>query len=332
MNNEKKNAIDWLRMIACIGIVSMHVRFNISYGNPGDLFVKIVDSFTDYVFLFMAISSFGLCCGYYQKIVDGSINWEYFYKRRFAKILPFFITMILLDLCMSFSLDSLMQALVESTLFHGFIPAEFTVIGVGWFLGVIFIFYLSFPFFCVLIKNKKTGWLAFIIALGLNLICQYHFHLSRSNFAYSFCFFLIGGLIFLYKDRIERLRWWYFIVIIIPAIVLYYLNMNTITRALLTAAILALAVSLNIRPFKPVSFISSISMEIYLCHMVIYRALERVNFTKVLGGGLVQYMITCLVVFIGASVMSVFVDFVLDKLFGFIKKWYPSKLSENKEY
>ena len=332
MNKGKKNAIDWLRVIACIGIIVMHIRFNSSYDTPGDLFVKIVDSFTDFVFLFMAISSFGLCCGYYHSFVDGSINWEYFYKRRLAKILPFFITMILLDLCMSFSLDSLMQALVESTLFHGFIPMEFTVIGVGWFLGVVFIFYLSFPFFCVLLKNKKTGWFAFIIALGLNLICQYYFNLSRGNFAFSFCFFLIGGLIFLYKDRIERLSWWHFIVLISISIVLYYLKTSTITRGLLTASILALAVSLDIRPFKPVSFISGISMEIYLCHMVIYRALERMNFIDVLGGGIVQYLITCLVVFIGACVMSVFVNSVLDKLFELIKKWYPDKSSVNKEY
>ena len=319
MNKEKKNGIYWLRMIACIGIVVMHVRFNIPYNSPSNLFNIIVNSFNDFVFLFMAISSFGLCCGYYQKVVDGSINWECFYKRRFAKILPFFVTMILLDLCMNFSFDSLMQALVESTLFHGFIPVEFTVIGVGWFLGVVFIFYLLFPFFCVLLKNKKTGWIAFIIALGLNLICQYHFNLDKENFAFSFCYFFIGGLVYLYKDRIERLSWWHFIVFIILSVVLYFLNTNTITRVLLIASILAFGVTLNIRLFKPVSFISSISMEIYLCHMVIFRVLERMHIATVFGGGIVQYLITCIVVFIGASVMSVIVNLVLEKLFKCIK-------------
>lgn len=331
MNKEKKNAIDWLRMIACMGIILMHVRFNMAYDAPGKLFVRVIDSFTDFVFLFMAVSSFGLCCGYYQRFTDGSIDWENFYKRRFAKILPFFITMLLLDLCMGFSFDSLMQALVESTLFHGFIPIEFTVIGVGWFLGLIFIFYLSFPFFCVLLKNKKTGWFAFIIALGLSLICTYHFRQSRSSFAVTFCFFLIGGLVFLYKDRIEKMSWLHLLIILILSIVLYYLKTSILTQVLLTASILAFAVSLNIRPFKPVSFISSISMEIYLCHMVVFRALERMNFPKVFGSGIAQYLITCIVVFIGASAMSVFVNIVLEKLFEFIKKRNPSTHTDNKK-
>ena len=78
MNKEKKNAIDWLRMIACMGIILMHVRFNMAYDAPGKLFVRVIDSFTDFVFLFMAVSSFGLCCGYYQRFTDGSIDWEIF--------------------------------------------------------------------------------------------------------------------------------------------------------------------------------------------------------------------------------------------------------------
>ena len=320
MNKEQKNALNWLRVIACIGIILMHVRFNMAYEAPSNLFNIVIDSFTDFVFLFMAVSSFGLCCGYYQRFVDGSINWDNFYKRRFAKILPFFITMILLDLCMGFSFDSLMQALVEATLFHGFIPIEFNVIGVGWFLGLIFIFYLSFPFFCVLLKNKKTGCIAFIIALGLSLICTYYFKLSRSCFAVTFCFFLTGGLIYLYKDSIEKMRWWYLLIIMILFIALYYLNTNIITQVLVTASILTFAVSLNIRPLKPVTFFSSISMEIYLCHMVIYRALEKLHIFDAFGGGLVQYLLTCIAVFIGASALSVVINFILDKLFGFIQK------------
>ena len=204
MGKGRKYALDWLRAIACIAIMAMHLRQNISYEIPGYIFNKIVPSFTDFVYLFMAISSFGLCCGYYQRFTDGRIDWENFYKRRFSKILPFFITMILLDLVMGFSFDSLMQGLVEAILFHGFIPVEFNVIGVGWFLGVVFIFYLSFPFFCVLLKNKRTAWLTFIIAFGLNLICHFYYHIDRNNFAYSFCFFFTGGLIFLYREVIKK--------------------------------------------------------------------------------------------------------------------------------
>ena len=37
MHKEKRNSIDLLKMIACIGIVVMHIRYNISYEIPGDL-------------------------------------------------------------------------------------------------------------------------------------------------------------------------------------------------------------------------------------------------------------------------------------------------------
>lgn len=319
MEKRKYNAVDGLRAISCMGIVAMHIRSNILYDLPSDLFNRIILSFTDFVFLFMAMSSFGLCCGYYQRFADGSISWENFYKRRFAKILPFFITLIVFDICTSFSFDSLMQGLVESTLFFGFVPVQFSVIGVGWFLGLVFIFYLSFPFFCVLLKNKRTAWLTFIIAFGLNLICHFYYHIDRNNFAYSFCFFFTGGLIFLYRDRIERMKWWYFAILLIPSVVLYYFKTNPFTYILLITLLLGGAVSLDIRPLKPITFLSSISMEIYLCHMAVYRILDKLHVLDVFGGGVVQYIITCILVFIGACVMSVSINYFLEKLFRLIK-------------
>ena len=66
MEKGKKNAIDWLKVIACIGILIMHVKENTSYAIPGLLYNNVVPLFADFVFLFMAISSFGLCYSYYQ--------------------------------------------------------------------------------------------------------------------------------------------------------------------------------------------------------------------------------------------------------------------------
>ena len=33
----------------------------------------------------MMVSGFGMCCGYYQKIVDQKISVEDFYKKRYIK-------------------------------------------------------------------------------------------------------------------------------------------------------------------------------------------------------------------------------------------------------
>lgn len=54
MQKEHYGAIDGLRTIACIGIVMMHVKANTDYNISGFIFNKLIPSFTDFVFLFMA--------------------------------------------------------------------------------------------------------------------------------------------------------------------------------------------------------------------------------------------------------------------------------------
>ena len=320
MDRERYNAIDWLKVVCCIGIMLMHIKANTTYDIPGFFYNRIVPSFTDFVFVFMAISSFGLCCGYYQKFTDGSIILENFYKKRYLKILPFFIAVILIDLCFNFSKDSLLQGFVELTLFHGFIPVSFSVIGVAWFLGVVFIFYLSFPFFCVLLKTKARGWISFSIAVGLSIVCQYHFNLGRINFAASFCFFFIGGLIYLYKDKVSSIKTWICALVLVLSVVPYYLQTNTITRVVLTATILLFAVSLKAHTFKTVTFFSNISMEIYLCHMAVFRVLEKLHLLYFLGQGVAQYLFTCIAVFLGSCAMSVCINVIINHLHQFFTK------------
>ena len=70
MKKEYYGAIDGLRTIACIGIVMMHIATNNSYHISGFLYNSIIPSFTNFVFIFMAVSAFGMCCGYYKKIID----------------------------------------------------------------------------------------------------------------------------------------------------------------------------------------------------------------------------------------------------------------------
>ena len=73
---EKKHygAIDGLRAIAAIGIVMMHMGVNNNYEIGGYIYNKIIPSFTNFVFLFMVISAFGMCCGYYEKILKKRNN------------------------------------------------------------------------------------------------------------------------------------------------------------------------------------------------------------------------------------------------------------------
>lgn len=77
-----------------------------------------------------------------------------------------------------------------------------TVIGVGWFLGIIFVLYICFPFFCCLIETKRQAWAAFAVSLIYNFVCINYFKVGSSNILYSSCYFFAGGLIYLYREEI----------------------------------------------------------------------------------------------------------------------------------
>lgn len=135
MKKEYYRAIDGLRTIACVGIVLMHVAANSSYSISGCIYDSMIPSFTNFVFLFMTVSAFGMCCGYYERVINNKISFSDFYEKRFKKILPFFGLLVLLDIAMSPSMDALYEAFADLTLLFGFLPnaGNITVIGVGWF-------------------------------------------------------------------------------------------------------------------------------------------------------------------------------------------------------
>lgn len=88
---ERYGAIDYLRVVACLGIVMMHIRANNEYEIAGYFYNSVIPSFTNFVFLFMMISAFGLCCGYYEKVKNQKISLSDFYGKRFKKIFPCFL-------------------------------------------------------------------------------------------------------------------------------------------------------------------------------------------------------------------------------------------------
>ena len=223
MEKRHYGAIDGLRMIAAFGIVMMHIRANSNYEISGYVYNTIIPSFTNFVFLFMTVSAFGMCCGYYEKMLNNQVNLTEFYGKRFKKILPFFGVLVLLDIAMSPSVASFYEGFTDLTLLFGFLQKPISVIGVGWFLGLVFVFYLIFPFFCVLIENKRRAWMAFAVSLIYNFACANYFEVGRSNILYSACFFLAGGLIYLYRNQIAKVNQWIALGIAGCMVILYYI-------------------------------------------------------------------------------------------------------------
>jgi peptidoglycan/LPS O-acetylase OafA/YrhL len=293
--------LDGLRTIACIGIVMMHMsaKGNNSY-TLNSTAATVILTFADFVFLFMMISSFGMCCGYYEKFIHSrNVDLVSFYKKRYAKILPFFATVVLIDVMVEFSKNVLIEAIADVSLTFGLFPNDISVIGVGWFLGLIFVFYMIFPFFCALLHSKKSAWMVMLASLVLNYITEAYFGQSRNNIVYSFCFFVIGGIIYLYRDKLSGLKAYVTIPAMVVAIAIYYrygglvtkyigINIMTIARLLMFASFIIFAITdygCRVLHNRFTSYIGSISMEIYLVHMAVFRVIELMGLNTKFGEG-----------------------------------------------
>ena len=74
--NNHYPGLDVVRVIAIAGIVLMHVLANGNYDLRGFLFEKVIGTAGNFTILFMMVSAFGMCCGYYEKFKAGTINIE----------------------------------------------------------------------------------------------------------------------------------------------------------------------------------------------------------------------------------------------------------------
>lgn len=325
---DRYEGIDGLKAYAIIGIVLMHVLANGKYGVGGFVFEQLIPSFTNLVFLFMMVSGFGMCCGYYQKVVDRTISMEDFYKKRYIKIWPYFALLCAVDFVISPSKDSLCEVFANLTLCQGLLPnANISVIGVSWTLAVIFVFYMLFPFFCFLLGNKKRAWGVAAAALVFNYLCSSYFNAGRTNIVYDAIYFVVGGLVFLYRNNLAEFAQKHKMIagaILMVSTVLYFV-LGCFTFKMLFFCVAALVYTLGSNQggllVNPIAkFLGGISFEIYLCHMVIYRALERLKLIHLFGDGILAYTFTAVAVICGSVVFSVCAKWFLNKIEVFVKK------------
>ena len=330
---ERYEGIDGLKAYAILGIVLMHILTNGNFSLNGFAFQKLIPSFTNLVFLFMMVSGFGMCCGYYQKITNCEISIEDFYKKRYIKIEPYFALLCLLDFVVSPSKESLFEVFANLTLCQGLLPnANISVIGVSWTLAVIFVFYMFFPFFCFLLANKKRAWGVTAVALLFNYICSIYFfdinHVSnfspRSNIVYDAIYFIVGGLIFLYRKDLAEFALKHKVniglILLIATVAYFALGDTTLTILFFCIAVLVYALSCRtwrdsvvlVNPI--VKFLGSICLEIYLCHMRIYRLFEKLHFIHLFGNGVMAYIFTAIAVICGSIAFSVCAKWFLNKI------------------
>ena len=327
--NTRYDALDGIRAFSAIGIVIMHVLANGEYALSGFVFKKLIPSFADLVFLFMIISAFSMCCGYYDKISENKISLDAFYRKRFHKILPFFGLLSLIDVVISPSKGALLELFANLTLCFGFLPnaGDISVIGVGWFLGVIFVFYIIFPFYCCLLKNKYRAWGVLAVAYLFTVLCADYFGIGRTNILYDVAYLLCGGLIYLYRSSLSSFSKSHRIIatllVVVFAVAYYVVGAYVLVTLCLYSSILihAMGASSNgLLSNRFTKYLSSISMEIYLCHMVCFRIVERLGLTHMFENDLASFAMTTVFTLVGAVIFAAAAQWGLTKIWNTARK------------
>ncbi len=267
-----------------------------------------------------------MCCGYYEKIKSQKINLNDFYSKRYMKILPFFALLVLMDVAVSLVLDGgitvgkIYEAFANLTLMFGFYTTSgMAVIGVGWTLGVIFGFYILFPFFVYLIWTKKRAWMTLLITVVISYISKAYFEVGGSLCFTWLCYFVAGGLIYLYRAEIEKLmkNTWVGIIVTILGFVLVFAVkvpiegnlaglLDTAKKMIGFSVMVIGAMCADTRLWSnPISkFVSGVSLEIYLAHMIVFRVIEKVGLTRIAGESVLSYVIVCVLTIGGVVIFA----------------------------
>lgn len=342
-NRQHYGSIDGLRSLSMLCIVMMHVLTNCHYNLGGVVFDTVIPSFTNAVYLFMVISGFSLCCGYFDRMNSGNITPEQFYSRRIGKIWPFFALVTLLDLVMSWDVTAVYEAFANLTLCFGLLPnPSISVIGVGWTLGVIFVFYLLFPFFCYLLKNQRRAWIGFIVALVYNILCSIYFfddkHMlpgfsSRNNILYCAVYFFAGGMIYIYREKLASIAhrlWFLFMGLIFVGFLAYYtLGSSMPVMVILFTLIMIYSIGRGDKTgvlSNPVmKFISKYSLELYLSHMIIFRVVQKLMQRIQALPDFAEYIVVVLLTVCGTLAFSMCSQWMISRICRWFRQCFSAR-------
>lgn len=338
----KYDSLNGMRAYSAIAILAMHVLENSEYTGIASTVSTKVDLLKWLIYLFMIISGFSLCCGYYERILHQSIPIVEFYKKRYKKILPFFALLVFMDCMTNLSLNSVIEGIADITLVYALLPnASISVLGVGWFLGIVFLFYMIFPFYCFLMRSKKNAWLTFVVCVFYNLSEQLYFldsshvvegYQSHTNFLFCSMFFCTGGLIYLYRSEfmayVKKYRCGYLLVILLMTIASFYAwpQISSLVEPFVCLivfclwVIYAISVESIVLNNKCVTFISGISLEIYLCHMFVYRILEKMHILYIFGRGYLAYVSMVFMTLFGSICVSLLSQKGIAKIESVVKR------------
>lgn len=336
---KRYDGITGLKGIAILLIIFMHVAINGNYNINGFVVNNVILQLGFMVQLFFMLSAFGMCCGYYDKIKNNEISLNVFYGKRYKKIFPFFAIIVLVEVLFSgITKKVLTEAFLDLTLVFGFLPkGNIEVVGVGWTLGVIFAFYILFPFFVFLIWNKRRAWMVFLVCLIVRFACGNYFINDGSTVMVNIMLwstqFVAGGLVYLYKDTlVEKLknrkilqRIILLLLIGVMVVNFIYLKNEIINSALVFVIFIMLiiyAISNNsfLLENKLIQIIGKYCLEVYLSHMMIFRVIEKLPINNIIGNNIILLVIIYVITVVGTLIFSIIANHIIDRIGKFLNE------------
>ena len=311
---ENYNSLDGLRAYSAVGIAMMHFLANIKSGQLSWMPANhVIGFFTNFVYLFFMVSSFSMCCGYYERVKSGQVSMNDFYKKRYKRIWPYFAILCMIALAFDHTIGGVWQTFADLTLCFNLLPnPDIQIIGVGWFLGLVFLFYIMFPFFTFLINSKKRAWFVLAVAIVFHFIGRFYFfkepfvdfEVGRHNMIFSMPYFLVGGIIYLYRNELktvgEQFHRLLFLICMVASI-FEFLKPEFIDEFMYLIVLFGLWMVYAISgewkwlSNKVVKYLSGISMELYLSHMVLFRLTEKMKLDHITENSDLNYIMATVV-------------------------------------
>lgn len=320
-----------IRGISACLIVYFHVWALCGFSGFSIILDNIIGNLDSLVRMFFLLSAFALLCGYAKKM-DGEKNIINFYIKRFFKIAPVFYMVLIVQMFIGYffmgekySIDNIV---ISISLLFGLLPInQEPIVWASWAVGIEWIFYLLFPVFVLVVKNKR----ALIIGLASSLVITYNYEKivgsgignSHINILIYFSYFFMGAI--LYKcipwiRKIKQYRSWVFIqyIYIICAILLGVLLAKYFNRdiGMLTTFSLIIAGSIygytRIIENKFMNWLGRISYAVYLLHMIVVQVFSRIGIIQIISSIIqnkyISYLITGTIVLLVTCVIAHFTN------------------------
>lgn len=333
---KRLESIDELRGISICAIVISHLGIT---GLPFSI-QSVIDFCSNFVILLFMISSF-LTFLSFEKCEINSINdYIKYIFHNVKKIYGLYFIALLISTFLggnSYWLGNEYKISITNLISHillifGFVPHySNSIIGIEWYIGTLFIFYLIAPLLKKIINNKNKSIFNFVFSMIISTVICHYLYIYTSDmmdsyiYANYYCKFCIiamypaisAGILayYIYKEvNLDKSYSYLFFIVFIVLLVLYILGysdlllVNNISFLSIMFLFLIISlISINAKTGNKVfAFIGKKSLPIYLFHFMIINKISSMINNK--------NLLCYLFIFITAITASIAVGYLFDTI------------------